>query len=89
MQHAGHEAIYKADGRPVYFSHRAIKFSGFTPLEGDRPLVTPDFSERNLFAGVSPFASWLLALSSHPALGLNLSELQRAEVRLSGYIIEG
>ncbi len=89
MVHAGYEAIYRADESVNYFSHKSISFTGFTPMNGHPPLVRPDFSERNLYAGVSPYASWLLTLSRNASLGLDLSHLDRAVLRLSGYMLEG
>lgn len=89
MNHAGHEAIYRADDSVNYFSHKSINFTGFTPMDGQPPLVRPDFSEKNLYAGVSPYASWLLTLSRNTSLGLDLSHLDKAVLRLSGYILEG
>ena len=89
MNHAGHEAIYRADDSVNYFSHRSINFTGFTPMNGRPPLVRPDFSEKNLYAGVSPYASWLLTLSRNVTLGLDLGQLDKAVLRLSGYILEG
>ena len=89
MNHAGHEAIYRADDSVNYFSHKSINFTGFTPMNGQPPLVRPDFSEKNLYAGVSPYASWMLTLSRNTTLGLDLSHLGKAVLRLSGYILEG
>lgn len=89
MNHAGHEAIYRADNSVNYFSHRSINFTGFTPMNGRPPLVRPDFSEKNLYAGVSPYASWMLTLSRNATLGLDLSQLDKAVLRLSGYHLEG
>lgn len=89
MNHAGHEAIYRADGSVNYFSHRSINFTGFSAMNGRPPLVRPDFSEKNLYAGVSPYAAWLLTLSRNVTLGLDLSKLDNAVLRLSGYILEG
>jgi len=89
MSHGGSELIYKEDGKPIAFSHRAVAFRGFTSLTGEKPMVRPDFSETNLYAGLSPFASWLLALSPSPILGLDLKGLTDIEIKLSGYIILG
>lgn len=89
MNHAGHEAIYRADGSVSHFSHNSINISGFTPIDGRPPLVRPDFSENNLYAGVSPYTSWLLTLSRDVNLGLDLNQLDRAVLHLSGYILEG
>jgi len=89
MNHAGHEAIYRSDDSVTYFSHKSINFTGFTPMDGQPPLIRPDFSEKNLYAGVSPYASWLLTLSRNTSLGLDLSHLDKAVLRLSGYILEG
>lgn len=89
MHHAGHEAIYRADNSVNYFSHKSIVFSGFSPMNGQPPLVRPDFSEKNLYAGVSPYASWTLSVSRNPSLGLDLSHLKKAVLNLSGFMLEG
>lgn len=89
MNHAGYEAIYRADKSVTYFSHRSITFSGTSPLDGRPPIIRPDFSEKNLYAGVSPYASWLLTLLSNETLELDLRHLDGAVLRLSGYIMEG
>jgi len=85
----GCETIYKANGSAVNFSHRPIRFSGFTSLSQTPPILRPDFSEQNLYAGVSPFAMWLLEIDSNPRLGLNLSKLATAKLIIHGYMIEG
>ncbi|CAI8918679.1 hypothetical protein EMIT0P100_310002 [Pseudomonas sp. IT-P100] len=89
MTQGGSEIIYRSNANPVAFNHRPVTFRGFTSLVGDEPIVKPDFSENDLYAGLSPFASWLLALSLNPSLGLNLEDLKSATLRLSGYFIDG
>jgi hypothetical protein len=87
--HGGYEAIYKADGKAVYFSHQAATFTGFTPVASEPALIQPDISEKDLYAGISPFASWLLTIRRNVNLGLNLAGLTRADLHLSGYMLEG
>lgn len=89
MAQGGHETIYLGTGRPVVFTHRSVMFRGFTSLTGSKPIIRMDFSEKDLYAGLSPFATWLLSLSSNPSLKLDLSELESAKLKLSGYTIEG
>lgn len=89
MNHGGYEAIYLADNSVTYFSHKSITFSGTSPLNGQPPIVRPDFSEGDLYAGVSPYASWLLTLLHNVPQDLDLRHLDRAVIRLSGYIMEG
>lgn len=86
LTHGGSETIYPEDRPPVHFSHRPIKFSGSTSLLGNPPLIKPDFSEKELYAGVSPFAAWLLALRKTAAL--DLSHLQMASFKIAGYMID-
>lgn len=88
MTQGGSEMILRRSASPVRFTHRAITFGGTTSLSGKKPIVVPDFSERNLYAGVSPYASWLLVFKSISEVGLDLSHLSRASLKLHGYLIE-
>lgn len=87
--HGGVETLYKQDGSTVHFSHPQISFNGFTSLNGTPPIVDSDFSEKSLYAGLSPFAHWLLLMSDNPLLGLDLKQLTSAKLSIQGYIVEG
>lgn len=89
LTQGGLETIYSADGTSFSFSHRSIPVRGFTPVAGGKSLIQPDFSELNVLAGISPYASWLLALSRNSTLGLDLTGLKEAELQLYGYMLEG
>lgn len=89
LTHAGTELIYRAKSKSVVFSHRAVPIGGFVSVRGDDPLVVPDFSENDLYAGVSPFASWMLVLEDDQELELDLKQLTTAKLKLSGYFIDG
>lgn len=89
LTHLGGERIYLANGSINSFSHRTTQYRGLTPIDAAQgDLLDPDFSEEGLYAGVSPFASWLLEISNHVNLGLNLSRLEAASLEVNGYIIE-
>ncbi len=88
LTHGGYERIYDSNEGYASFSHRVVRFSGTSSISGGTSLVDSDFTEGGLYSGVSPFATWLLALSEHPALGLDLSQLTNAELHLSGYYID-
>lgn len=103
LVHSGNEQLFPAgkleyvDGqwvlldRPaVTFTRHPLKLSGTTPTDGSEPIINPDFSERGLYAGASPFASWLLVLIRDAQLGLDLSALDSTGAMLSftGYMIE-
>lgn len=66
-----------------------MPIGGFGSVRGDDPLVVPDFSENDLYAGVSPFASWMLVLEDDQELELDLKQLTSAKLKLSGYFIDG
>ncbi len=89
LTQGGTEQIYDSAGASVTFSHRPIRFNGFTSLDGRPSLIKPDFSEDNLYAGVSPFASWFLALSNNTFLALELDQLHAASFVFSGYMVQG
>lgn len=89
LTHHGTETIYLADGTARVFSHRMVRFSGFSPVDGNSSeMLDPDFSENGLYAGVSPFAAWMLRLSSDSRLGLDLSELESAHLEVYGWILQ-
>ncbi|TKV43717.1 hypothetical protein A0U87_11815 [Sphingobium sp. MP9-4] len=89
MLQMGSELIYAGNGTATAFSHRPVLFRGWTPIAGAGRLVDPDFSENDLYAGISPYASWLFTFVAHPTLGLNLEELESATLKMSGYLIDG
>lgn len=89
LTHAGTELIYRAKGMSAVFSHRAVPIGGFVSVRGDTPLVGPAFTDNDLYAGVSPFASWMLVLDDDPELEFDLSELVAAKLKISGYFIDG
>ena len=88
MTQGGREMILRRSAPPVRFTHKAITFGGTTSLSGKKPIVNPDFSERNLYAGVSPYASWLLVFKFVSEVGLDLRHLSRASLKLHGYLLE-
>jgi len=88
MTQMGSESIYRRNAVPVYFSHHTVEFTGLVALSGARSVLKPDFSERNLYAGVSPFAAWLLVMNQDETLRLDLSNLERAELVFDGYMLE-
>ncbi|MFB9246463.1 hypothetical protein [Massilia antarctica] len=88
MTQMGSESIYRRNADPVYFSHHTVEFTGLVALSGARSVLKPDFSERNLYAGVSPFAAWLLVMNQDETLRLDLSALERAELVFDGYMLE-
>ena len=89
LDHAGTELVSRRRAAGVVFSHAPVTITGFTSISGKPPLIKPDFTEGNLYAGVSPFASWLLSLNPDPQLELDLSGLTSAKLKLSGFFIEG
>jgi hypothetical protein len=90
LTHLGGERIYLADGSINSFSHRTTQYRGLTPVEAAQgDLLDPDFSEDGLYAGVSPFANWLLQFSNHANLRLDLSGLRSAVLEVNGYMIDG
>lgn len=89
LDHAGTEIISRRREAGVVFSHAAVTITGFTSIIGKPPLIKPNFTEGNLYAGVSPFATWLLSLNKDPTLELDLSGLTSAKLKLSGFFIEG
>ncbi|WP_220453814.1 hypothetical protein, partial [Pseudomonas monteilii] len=89
LTHAGTELIYRAKGKSAVFSHRAVPIGGFVSVRGDAPLVVPAFTDKELYAGVSPFASWMLVLDDDQELQLDLNSLTAAKLKLSGYFIDG
>lgn len=82
----GHEALYPQD-RAVHFSHNPVTVQVFTPFDDSRPILTDDFSEHDLYAGMSPFASWLLECS--PKALQRLGQIDDVLFGISGYIVEG
>ncbi|MEJ5278287.1 hypothetical protein WH299_03310 [Pseudomonas sp. MYb541] len=89
MTHCGTEIIYRKNGLAVPFTHRAITFTGITSVSGGPSILDSDFSEKDLYAGLSPFASWLLIFSRDTNLKLDLNSLKSAKLRLSGYMVQG
>ncbi|MGC5699275.1 hypothetical protein J4P02_03620 [Pseudomonas sp. NFXW11] len=89
LTHAGTELLYRAKAKSVVFSHRAVPIGGFVSVRGDAPLVVPAFTDNELYAGVSPFASWMLVLEDDQELKLDLNQLSAARLKLSGYFIDG
>ncbi|WP_413674380.1 hypothetical protein ACEN9H_08455 [Massilia cellulosiltytica] len=83
----GLEMLYPLDDRPVYFSHNPVTIQVFTPFDGSKPLLTDDFSEHDLYAGVSPYATWLVRCDAEALK--QLGDIQGVQFRLSGYIVEG
>lgn len=86
--HGGFEKIYDGSGISVDFSHRLIRFSGTTDPGGGLAILKPDFSENDLYAGVSPYASWLLTVVREDSTEIDLSQLRKAQLKFSGYMIQ-
>jgi hypothetical protein len=89
MTHSGTEFIYKRDGSEVKFTHRQISFEGDTSTSGEKPFLSSDFSADEMYAGVSPFAQWILQVSKNKKLGVELSGVHDMQLVLTGYMVEG
>lgn len=88
MTQAGTEYVYKRNGSAVKFTHRQIEFQGATSTIGAASYLQSDFSADGMYAGVSPFAQWTLALNLNEKLGLDMTGLHDMQLVLTGYMVE-
>jgi hypothetical protein len=87
LTHLGFERLYRSDGSVVEFVHAAEPIIGFSSISKAQTILKPDFSDRGLYTGLSPFAGWILHLSDHPQLGLNLQHLEGAKLTIHGFVM--
>lgn len=86
VRQLGHETIYPSEQRPVRFSHTVISATAFTAFNGEPPIVEDDFSEGELYAGISPFASWIISCDDETLL--RISNIADVTFGVSGYFVE-
>jgi hypothetical protein len=89
LLHPGYAQVYDSTGKALTFRHSPCPIDGFTPIDSGEPLLKKDFVQDDLYAGLSPFTTWTLALSRNPGFNINMDGLQNVMVTFEGYIVEG
>lgn len=89
--HHGHQVVYRQSGESFHYSHQPLVFSGLSDPAGTAPPgIHPEVTEGGIYAGASPFASWLLEVNiADEHLAVDLSVLDELTMHLSGYMLEG
>ena len=87
LTHMGFERLYPRNGKAIEFSHRATPIPGFSPIRGTASVLKPDFSEKGMYTGVSPFAGWFLQVSNSEQLKADLHRTESVKLSLHGFIM--
>lgn len=82
----GHELVFRSDGSVVRFRHSPLWIDGSSSLVGGASLIKADFSERGLYSGLSPFATWALQIKDFELF--DFSGLSDAHFRVTGYYLQ-